>query len=190
MAKAKKIDATLDSLIFSTPEQKVLRLLLNEATTTFNSRTISSRLKGVRGLGGSEGIMEVLNQFKDLGLVDFLDNNRSVRLRDDGSFVLMMKTLLAICELEGLKNLLEPISTKGVLFGSRATGRARTDSDYDVFVVSRQPEEVLKIAQGHPLGKSLEIVCWTPDRFENIQKEDARLSDKLQKGVPLWGSSW
>lgn len=190
MAKAKKLEVTLDSLIFSTPEQKVLKLLLNEATTTFNSRTISSRLKGVRGLGGSEGIMEVLGQFKDLGLVDFLDNNRSVRLRDDGSFILMMKTLSTICELEGLKKVLQPISSRGILFGSRASGRARTDSDYDVFVVSRQPEEVLKVAQGHPLGKALEMICWTPDRFETIHKEDPKLAEKLQRGIPLWGSSW
>jgi len=190
MAKTKKIEPTLDELIFNTPEQKVLRLLLLESTTTFNSRTISSKLKGVRGLGGAEGIMEVLAQFKELGLVNFLDNDRSVRLRDDSSFVMRMKTMVALCELEGLKKDLQPLSERGILFGSRATGNARSDSDYDVFIVTKNPEDVKRIAHGHPLGKLLEIIVMDPSQYEKLQSTDGKLAEKLDKGVVLWGRTW
>src|SRR5262249_50067218 len=159
----RKPQPTLDSIFFATPEQRMMRLFLSEPTTTFTQRVISSKLKGVRGLGGAEGITRILNDLQSLGLVDFVDNHRGVRIHDDNTSIKILKTFSAICDLESLKKLLEPISSKGVLFGSRACGRARSDSDYDLFVVSDTPEEVKKIGSRHPLGKSVELVVWTPE---------------------------
>ena len=190
MARVRKPIPTLESICFATPEQKVLRLLLSEPTTSFTPRVISSKLKGVRGLGGAEGIMRVLKDLESLGLVNFVDNHRAVRLQDDNTSIQILKTFAAICDLESLKKLLEPVSTKGVLFGSRATGRARSDSDYDLFVVSETPEEVKKIAGRHPLGKAVEVVTWTPEAYGEIEKQDAPLSQKLMGGIILWGTSW
>ena len=68
MARAKKAAATLDGLFFATPEQKVLRVLLNEPTTTFSLRIFASKLKGIRGLGGTEGLMSVLKELEELNL--------------------------------------------------------------------------------------------------------------------------
>ncbi|OFZ20615.1 MAG: hypothetical protein A2X94_11380 [Bdellovibrionales bacterium GWB1_55_8] len=180
----------MNSVFFSTPEQKVLRLLLSEPTTSFSSRVISSKLKGVRGLGGTDGILRILGELEIAGLVDFVDNRRSVRLRDDCSPVRVLKTFLAICDLEGLKALLEPLSSKGILFGSRASGTSRSDSDYDMFVVSDQPEEIRKVVSRHPLGKMIELLVWTPDDYEKIEERDGALVQKLSRGIVLWGSSW
>src|SRR4051794_30346206 len=103
MARVRKPQPALDSIFFSTPEQKVMRLLLSEPTTSFTPRVISSKLKGVRGLGGADGIMRILTDLQGLGLVDFVDNHRAVRLHDDNSAVQILKTFLAISDLEGLK---------------------------------------------------------------------------------------
>jgi predicted nucleotidyltransferase len=190
MARVRKPTPTLESIFFATPEQKVFRLLLSEPTTSFTPRVISSKLKGVRGLGGGEGIMRVLNELQGLGLVDFVDNHRAVRLQDENSFVQIMKTVAAISDLETLKKLLEPTSTKGILFGSRASGKYRSDSDYDLFVVSETPEEVRKIGSRHPLQKSLELVVWTPEQYNDIEKTDSGFAEKLAGGTVLWGSTW
>ena len=99
MARVRKPQPTLESLLFATPEQRVLRLLLGEPTTTLTPRVISSKLKGVRGLGGGEGLARILNDLQSLGLVDFVDNHRAVRLQDDNSFVQIMKTIAAINDL-------------------------------------------------------------------------------------------
>src|SRR5271168_2913488 len=112
MARVRKPQPTLESIVFATPEQKVLRLLLSEPTTSFTPRVISSKLKGVRGLGGAEGLARILNDLQALGLVDFVDNHRAVRLQDDNSFVQIMKTVAAVSDVETLKKLLEPVSTK------------------------------------------------------------------------------
>jgi hypothetical protein len=190
MARVRKPVPTLDSVFFSTPEQKVMRLLLSESTTSFTPRVISSKLKGVRGLGGAEGILRILTDLQTLGLVDFVDNHRAVRVQDDNTSVHILKTFAAICDLESLRKLLEPISSKGILFGSRANGRARSDSDYDLFVVSDTVEEVKKVAARHPLGRSLEILAWTPELYGEIETQDSGLASKLLQGVVLWGSNW
>lgn len=190
MARVRKPQPTLESVFFSTPEQKIMKLLLSEPTTALTPRVLSSKLKGVRGLGGTEGMMRILQHLQDLGLVDFVDNQRAVRLHDENTSVQILKRFLAICDLENLRALLEPISSKGILFGSRASGRARSDSDYDLFIVSDQPEEVRKVAGRHPLGKAVELVVWTPDRYERIASEDSGLQQKLSQGIVLWGSTW
>lgn len=190
MARDRKPQPSLDTLFFTTPEQKVLRLLLSEPTTVFTPRVISSRLKGVRGLGGVEGLMKTLDEFHAIGLVDFVDNQRAVRLHDDHPVVQHLKVFSAVCDLESLRTLAEPISSKGVLFGSRALGKARSDSDYDLFVVSKVPEEVTKVAQHHPLRKCIELVVWTPEMYQEIEKTDPGLERKLKNGIVLWGSNW
>lgn len=190
MARVRKPQITLESLFFSTPEQKVLRLLLSEPTTAFSLRTISSKLKGVRGLGGGEGIKKILGDLETLGMIDFVDNHRAVRIRDDNSTVRVLKSFAAICDLESLVKLLEPIASRGILFGSRATGRARSDSDYDLFVVSDSEVDVKHIAGRHPLGKSIELVVWKAEDFERIEQTDPGLHQKLLAGIMVWGSDW
>jgi predicted nucleotidyltransferase len=190
MARARKTKPTLDSLFFVTPEQKLLRLLLTYPTTTFTPRNLSSKLKGVRGLGGAEGIKKILDELAEIGLVQFLNNNRSVALENDHTAARLYKTFSAVCDLEGLSDQLQEISTKGILFGSRSTGDNQTESDYDLFVVTDQCEEVRKLAGCHPLGKKIEVVCCTPTDYLEIDQKDPELEKKLARGVILWGSIW
>jgi predicted nucleotidyltransferase len=190
MARVRKPQPTMETLLFATPEQKVLRFLLSEPTTSFTPRVISSKLKGVRGLGGAEGITRILTELETLGMVTFVDNRRAVRIQDDSSCVQMMKTFTSLCELEGLKKLLEPVATRIILFGSRATGKSRSDSNYDLCVVSQLPDEVKKIAGRHPLGRNIELLAWTPDDYHRAERADPTIMQKLTRGIVLWGTAW
>lgn len=190
MARAKKASPTLEALFFASPEQKVLRILLSEPTTSFSIRAFSSRLKGIRGLGGAEGLMRILKDLEELKLVEFVDNQRGIRLNDENPAVLVMKTFAALCDLEGLKSLLEPISTKGLLLGSRALGRARSDSTYELMVVTGAPDEARRIAGSHPLGKLIELSTLTADAFGNVERQDPKLASRLSRGIVVWGSTW
>ncbi len=190
MARVRKPKPTLESILFNSPEQRVIRFLISQPTTAFTPRVISSKLKGVRGLGGAEGITQILLELQELGLVDFVDNHRAVRIQDDSPMVHLLKRVSAVCDLEGLKTQLETISSKGILFGSRATGKSRSDSDYDLFVVSEAPEEVKKMTGRHPIGKFVALVIWTPDDYSEIHAKDSDLAQKLSDGMLVWGSSW
>jgi len=190
MARTNKPQVTLDTIFFVTPEQKLLRFLMTEPTTAFTPRVLSSKLKGVRGLGGVEGITKILKSLQELGLVIFLNNNREVCLQNDQPSIQLMKTFCAISDLEGLKQMIEPMSSRGVLFGSRASGKSRSDSNYNILVVSETPEEIKKITSRHPLGKKLEPLVMTPDEFSHIESKNKELAKQIELGITLWGSLW
>jgi len=182
-SKVKKPEnITLDELIFSTPEQKLLRLLLLESTTLFPLRQLGNRLKGVRGVGGPDGLKQMLQKLHAAGLIDWVDHDRAIRLRDDEGRIEVLKIMAAVCELETLRQMLEPLCLRGFLIGVRAEGRGTTDSDYEVAVVSDQPDEALRVSRGHPLGKKIKLtVLSTDDYRDEIQK--------YPRYVILWGSS-
>ena len=190
MARVRKPQPTLESTFFSTPEQKVLRFLLSEPTTTFTPRVISSKLKGVRGLGGTDGIMKILAALEEVGLVDFLDNRRAVRLHDENPAIQVVKTFATLCDLEGLRALLTPLSSKGIVFGERALGKFHSDSEYDLFVVTDQPAQVRTVVAGHPLGKLVRLTVKSSDEYEEMEKKEPALAQALSRGVTFWGSAW
>lgn len=190
MARVKKLQPDLNALFFATPAQRVVRLLLSEPTTAFTPRVICSRLKGVRGLGGTDGLGEILNELHALGLIDFVNNHRAVRVQDESTAIQVLAGFLAICDLENLKTVLRPLSSRGVLYGNRAAGKGQSDSDYDLFVVSEAPEEVKKVVGRHPMGRGVDLVVWTPQMYSEIQSKDPSLHQKLGSGIVLWGSTW
>jgi len=190
MARTKKTKVTVDTIFFVTPEQKLIRFLLTEPTTVFTPRVLSSKLKGVRGLGGIDGITRILKDLSEVGMINYLNNNQAVCLHNDNTYIQALKALSALCDLEGIKELLEPISSTGILFGSRANGRARSDSNYDIFIVSQTPEEVRKVVTRHPLGKRIELTVSGPDDYTRMDRRDPGLAQRLSEGVVMWGSSW
>lgn len=190
MARARKTAPSLENIFFSTPEQKVVRFLLSEPTSTFTPRVISSKLKGIRGLGGTEGIMRILKELETLGMVEFVDNQRAVRLQDENPTVRILKTFAAICDLEGLKALLADCSARGVLFGCRADGKAATDSEYDLLVVSDAPEEVQRITESHPLGRQIVLKTVKKHDFDGFDKKEPSVAARVNRGIVLWGMSY
>ena len=190
MARAKNIKPTLEQVVFATPEQKLLNLLLHESTTTFTLRTLSSKLKGVRGLGGAEGIHKILEQMAELDLILFKNNNRSVCLNNDSSAVQYLKRMAAICDLENLRELLKDLSTRGVLFGSRASGLSQSDSDYNLLVVSDETDEVTRIVSSHPIGKQISLLVRSAEEYRSLPSKEAELAEKIEKGIVLWGRTW
>jgi len=190
MAKSKKLTPTLDHFLFNSPQQKLLRFLLTAPTTTFQLRVLTSKIKNIRGIGGPEGQLEVLQELEELGMVEFLDNRRSVRLVNEHYAVPKLKALSSVMDLEGLRPLLEPLCRRGFLFGSRGTGRNRTDSDFDIFVTGDNADEIRRVAESFPLGRDIEVVIWSETDYEQLETKDPGLAVKLAKGVQLWGPQW
>jgi len=174
--------SSLEELLFSTAEQKLIRLLLTESTTTFPLRQLSNRLKGVRGVGGPEGLKQMLQKLTSVGMIDWVDHDRAIRLRDDEGRIELLKVLSSVCDLESLRESLESLCPRGFLVGARAEGRGTTDSDYEVAVICEQPDEAVRIARGHPLGKRIILHILSSDDYrDEIQK--------FSRYVVLWGSS-
>jgi predicted nucleotidyltransferase len=79
-----------------------------------------------------------------------------------------------------------------ILFGSRATGRARPDSDIDLILVSPCFEgqgfvERMGIFRReiNPLqhGVSMDVLCYTPEEFEVMSTGIGMVAEAVKEGI-------
>lgn len=77
------------------------------------------------------------------------------------------------------------------LFGSRAKGDARKESDYDLIVVSNLFEKIPFVNRGGTIwrnskaGIAADLVCYTPEEFKKISKTSYILKDALKYAVQI-----
>lgn len=183
MARATKTPATWDSIFFNTPEQKVLRYLLSSREISYSLRVLVSKLKGVRGLGGIQGLEKILVSLEEAGLVSFIDNRRGIRIQDEHGANLIGRRLWGICEIESLHVQLRDVSTKGVLL-------TVNPGDIELYVISDRADEVRRLTEQHPMGKLVSLVIQTREEFEALAKKDSKLHARVSQGTLVWGSSW
>lgn len=77
-----------------------------------------------------------------------------------------------------------------ILFGSRATGKARKESDIDLLVVSPAFKNV-KSGRGKDLylfwnlDYPVDFVCYTPEEFEKQKKQISLVRMALKEGIEI-----
>jgi hypothetical protein len=189
MARTTKPSNNIDGFLFNTPEQKVLRYLFTSSANSYTPRVLSSKVKTIRGLGGAEGLQSILEELELIGFVEFIDNRRSIRLKEENPIIETLKVISSVCDLDSLKEVLKEVSSKGFLIGPRAKGKSRGDSPFDLCVVTLKAQEVNDRVSGHPLGKQISLNVLTPDEYRDCDKKNKDLYKKLQEGIPLWGMS-
>ncbi|MDI6690003.1 MAG: nucleotidyltransferase domain-containing protein [Actinomycetota bacterium] len=80
---------------------------------------------------------------------------------------------------------------KVIIFGSRAKGKARKESDLDVILVSstfkdvkflkRMPMVLRKI----PFPKHIDYICYTPEELESLKDSSIILDEALKEGIEV-----
>ena len=93
---------------------------------------------------------------------------------------------------EALPRILERIQPARVLlFGSRATGDAREESDLDVIVISehfrdvrflKRMEMLLKIAR---FPKHVDYLCYTSEEFERIKGTSSLIQSAMKQWIEI-----
>lgn len=88
------------------------------------------------------------------------------------------------------KKLSKKISiSKIILFGSRARGKARRWSDFDLIIVSPdfERESSLNRAIGFydywTLDYPVDFLCYTPEEFERLKKKVSIVREALSEGI-------
>ena len=81
-----------------------------------------------------------------------------------------------------------------ILFGSRAWGQPRPDSDYDLFVIVAESDDhpLQGAVKAHAclggLGISKDVIVCTQERFDRFRRVPASLEAKIRnRGVVLYG---
>ncbi len=80
---------------------------------------------------------------------------------------------------------------KILLFGSRAKGTARKDSDYDFIVISRKFKNIPYVDRAYEVRKNTnanivaDIICYAPGEVNRIAKNSIFLKDALKYAIPM-----
>jgi len=80
---------------------------------------------------------------------------------------------------------------KIVFFGSRAKGDFHNDSDFDLIVVSKKFENLRqdkRVLLSYKLWKNdfaLELLCYTPEEFEERKNGLTIVSEALKEGIEI-----
>ena len=78
-----------------------------------------------------------------------------------------------------------------ILFGSRAGGRSRPDSDVDLIVVGRRFRRKNPIDRAAPLhlawdlGLPVDFLCYTPEEFEELSRRPSIVREALREGIRI-----
>lgn len=79
-----------------------------------------------------------------------------------------------------------------ILFGSRATGKGRKDSDIDLLVVCRRKGKLKLLSQLYhewhivqQIGYPVDFLCYTPQEFEDLRKRITLVREAVKEGVEV-----
>jgi predicted nucleotidyltransferase len=84
---------------------------------------------------------------------------------------------------------------KIILFGSRARGDNKKDSDYDICVIKRDVEHRRKLAQQIyvsfcDIGAPIDVIVQTPDKFDELKDDPYFVYKQIAKdGVTVYEKS-
>lgn len=79
-----------------------------------------------------------------------------------------------------------------ILFGSRATGKGRKDSDIDLLMVCRRKSKLKLLSQLYhewhivqQIDYPVDFICYTPREFEDLRKRITLVREAVKEGVEV-----
>jgi len=172
-----------EDIFIKTNPQKILRFLAQRTDEFFLEQEIAHATGVSRG-----GANHALHLLAEEGLVDFTKRGK-IRLYSANVIdpvVRQYKMLANLLEIAPLVEELQPISKKIIVFGSYAQGTNTGNSDIDVFVLTGQPREVMRIVGNHALGEKVQIVAKTPIEYAGMKKKERAFCEEIDQGITLW----
>lgn len=97
-----------------------------------------------------------------------------------------IKELKKLQNIKALKPLIQRFSKhilKVILFGSAGRGENFKDSDFDLFILTQEPQ---KIKEVFTKKNRLHPIIKTPIEFINFERENPILIKEINSGIVLW----
>lgn len=176
-------DKDLKNVLFSTPILMVLDFLLQHPETELNDTEIAARVEGAR----KSAVNLALRKLAMLGIVSRLYRGRMVFNKlVDSALTQQLKQTSNLMALQPLVDVLAPLCTKIVLFGSRSDGTHTSESDYDLLVVAGDATKVEKITRRSALADKVQLLIKSPEQMLTFHEDERVLFKEVGKGVVLW----
>lgn len=173
----------LDKILFFTNCQKVLAFLIQNPDKEYFDRQIS-KLTGISRAGTNFALRDLAKA----GLILREKRGRMYFYKVVTGNVLIkyLKVLQNIIYLYSLIEKIKKYSLRIVLYGSAAKGEDISESDIDIFVMTRHPDEIEKTVFKDKLRGKIKFVTRTPNDYIKSKKINPVFYDEVEKGIVLW----
>ncbi len=174
---------SIEKILYATNNQKVFYFLMEHIGEEFYDRQIS-KLAGVSRAGANFALREL----EKAGLVQRENRGRMsfYRLERKNALIKEFKVVQNIVFLKPLIDKLVPLSLQMVLYGSASKGENTAGSDFDIFVLTREPKEVQKIIFDSKSGEKVKCIVNTPNEFAVLRKNNKVFYSEILNGIMLW----
>lgn len=172
----------LFSIFISTTEQKILRFLAYQFGESFFDKEIAQKTKLSRGATNL-----ALRNLAKKGLILKEKKGRMNFYKVDiyNPIIKQFKVLEKIISLYSLVQNLQEFSSKVILFGSSARGEDTSDSDIDLFVLTREEKSIKKIIDKFKKTKIKPIIK-NQNNWAELEKKDKIFSEEIKRGIILY----
>lgn len=170
--------------IFSTPLLKVLDIILNSSDRELSDAEIASLVTGAK----KSAVNNSLAQIAKMGVIKRSHIGRRCvnSLNLEHAWIPHFKIASNILAITPLVEQLKKNSSKIILFGSRASGTNRHDSDFDLFVITTEPGEISHAIRESPIDDRIQFVTKTPYEALSMEDTDPVLMQNIREGIILW----
>ena len=171
--------------LFTTPLLRVLDYLLHHAT--IQSVTDSDITKNIAGVKRA-AVHQSLVKLHRLGVIDRTMKERhcSNILKTDHAWMIPFKIASNLLDLQPLVDDLKVMASKIILFGSRARGTNRAESDYDLLVVTNDADGVRDCIRQSSLRDRVQLVVKSSEDMLDLAAHETVFAASMQEGVILW----
>jgi predicted nucleotidyltransferase len=172
-----------EKLLFFTNVQKILSFLIKNPDKEYFDRQIS-KLTGVSRAGTNFALRDLVKE----GLIVREKKGRMYfyKALSNDAFIKYLKILQNIVTLLPLIKKFKKYSLKIVLYGSTAKGENTAESDIDIFIMTRDTDEIKEIIFKDKLREKIQYVVHTPNDFIKSKKNSPVFYSEVEKGIVLW----
>ncbi len=173
----------LKNLLFSTNCQKILSFLIEHPDKELFDRQIS-KLTGISRAGTNFSLRDLAKE----GLILRQRHGRMYfyKTQPDNVLIKYLKIVQSIVFLYPLIKKLKSLSLRIILYGSASKGENTAESDIDIFVLTRNPEEIKKIIFKSKLRKKIQYIVNTPNDFVKLKTKNKIFYEEIENGIILW----
>lgn len=173
----------MEKILFATNTQKTINFFI-EAGHDWYGRAIIEKKTGLSKAGANLAL-------KELMLYKLIARQSKAgafiyQLNDGNVLVKQFKVLKILAKISALLDKLKPLSQKIIIFGSSSRGENTTDSDIDLFVLTRGETEVKKIIKVSRLGNKIQLIVKTASELESLKKNDPYFFNEIDRGITVW----
>ena len=164
-------------------EQKIIKLLADYPEREFYGQEIADKIKCSKA--SASGILKSLSERK----IIFKKIKGHMKFYQINAKSLDMKKFKINFILEKISPILPKLakfSEKIILFGSVSRGEQTADSDIDLFVVSREKNEVREILKKINSSLPVKAIIKTSGEWSEMEIQETELYQEIKNGITLY----